>query len=292
MGSALEVFSDLSERLGYNLPDFPLYVRKGDLKLFDRYAAACHWHPDLEFIFVTDGVMECFVNGITVSIDQGNGIFVNSKRLHYGYSSYRVDCSFLVVAVHPSLLGEGMVPCKAYLESKFGANADDYIVLTAQNAWQQEALHCMSLIFDEMNGACNPLQLLSLAVSLCASMGAHIQQGSGHLADLSSSVAVWNMLGYIQRHYDQKITLDDIAAAGSVCRSRCCELFARFVGQAPNSYLMRYRIHKGCEMLRETNRSVCEIAIACGFQSPSYFTYTFRKETGSVPKEYRRQLST
>jgi len=39
---ALEVFSDLSERLNYNFPGFPLYVRRGELRQFERYAAACH----------------------------------------------------------------------------------------------------------------------------------------------------------------------------------------------------------------------------------------------------------
>ena len=44
----LEVFSDMSERVNYNLLGFPLYVREGELCNFVRYAA-CHWHPDLEF---------------------------------------------------------------------------------------------------------------------------------------------------------------------------------------------------------------------------------------------------
>src|SRR5690242_5481341 len=104
MNTALEVFSDLSERLNYNLPDFPLYVRKGRLGHFDRYAAACHWHTDLEFILVLDGAMEYYVNGQIVQLARDCGIFVNSKRLHYGFSSDKTDCTFIVVAVHPSLL--------------------------------------------------------------------------------------------------------------------------------------------------------------------------------------------
>jgi hypothetical protein len=55
MRAVPEVFSDLSEQLNYHLPDFPLYVRQGALLQFDRYAAACHWHSDLEFILVLDG---------------------------------------------------------------------------------------------------------------------------------------------------------------------------------------------------------------------------------------------
>ncbi|WP_442913809.1 helix-turn-helix domain-containing protein [Lacrimispora sp.] len=48
--------------------------------------------------------------------------------------------------------------------------------------------------------------------------------------------------------------------------------------------MMKYRITKSCDMLRETNRTVCNIAITCGFQSPSYFSYIFRSETEYLPK--------
>lgn len=289
MGSVLEVFSDLSERLNYNLPNFPLYVRKGELRQFDRYAAACHWHPDLEFILVLDGSMEYFVNGQTVRIDIGNGIFVNSKRLHYGFSTEKADCSFIVVAVHPALLGEGTNAGKIYLEEKFGLNTNDFILLTAQSLWHREALLSLNQMYNEMNrNTRNPLRLLSQAASLCACMGDHIEQVSGHPADDHSWMAVWKMTGFIHQHYDLKITLDDIAAAGSVCRSRCCELFGKYISQTPNTYLVRYRIQKSCEMLKETNISICEIAFACGFQSASYFSYAFRKETGCVPQDYRK----
>jgi AraC family transcriptional regulator, melibiose operon regulatory protein len=184
-----------------------------------------------------------------------------------------------------------MHACRAYLESKFGADADDSILLMAQTDWQRELLLCLDRIFEEMNAnQANPLRMLALSTGLCADVLSHVQQGTGELADLTSWTAVWNMTGYIHQHYDQKLSLDDIAATGSVCRSRCCDLFTKYVGQTPNHYLIRFRIHKGCEMLRDTKRSICEIAIACGFQSASYFTYTFRKEMGLVPQQYRRQV--
>lgn len=292
MSATLEVFSDLSERLNYNLPNFPLYARKGTLHQFDRYAAACHWHPDLEFILVYSGSMEYFINGQTVHIDPGNGIFVNSKRLHYGFSTDKTDCSYLVVTVHPALLGEGIHAGKAYLEEKFGPNTDNFILLAAQNPWQQEILIFLNQIYDEIHSNTpNLLRLLSQAASMCACIGDHIQQITEQITDEQSWITIRKMTGYIHQHYDLKITLDDIAAAGAICRSRCCELFSKYIGQTPNTYLTQYRIRKSCEMLLETNRSVCEIAIACGFQSASYFSYIFRKETGLVPQSYRRQTT-
>ncbi len=290
MDSSLEVFSDLSERLKYNLPNFPLYVRKGTLRQFNKYAAACHWHPDLEFILVLDGSMEYFVNGQIVNIDTGNGIFVNSKRLHYGFSADKTDCIYIVAAVHPILLGGSTHLGKAYMAEKFGSNADDYILLKTQNLWQQEVLLLINQLYHEIHSHTpNPLRLLSQATALCAHIGDHIQQSSESVDSDKSWVAIWQMTGFIHQNYDQKITLDDIAAAGAVSRSRCCQLFREYIGQTPNTYLTQYRIQKSCEMLWETDRSISEIATTCGFQSPSYFSYVFRKEIGVTPQDYRHQ---
>ncbi|MEI2406049.1 hypothetical protein [Niallia taxi] len=55
MVSKLELFSDLSEKPNYKLPNSPLYVRKEKLCEFEKYTAANHWHPDLEFILVLEG---------------------------------------------------------------------------------------------------------------------------------------------------------------------------------------------------------------------------------------------
>lgn len=291
MFSALEVFSDLSERLNYNLPDFPLYVRKGTLRQFDKYAAACHWHPDLEFILVLDGAIEYSVNRKIVNVGRGSGIFVNSKRLHYGFSSNKTDCTYIVVAVHPSILGEKTHIGKVYLEEKFGPNTNDYILLSPKTDWQREALLLLSELYDEMNKDCrNPLRLLAQATSLCATVAENVQPVSSEFADDQAWQVVLPMVEFTQQHYDIKITLADIAAAGNVCRSRCCELFNKFIGQTPNTYLTRYRIRKSCEMLRETSRSISEIAAACGFQSGSYFSYVFRKELGMIPQDYRKQI--
>jgi AraC family transcriptional regulator, melibiose operon regulatory protein len=291
---ALEVFSDMSERLNYNLPGFPIYARKGELRHFDRYAAACHWHPDLEFILVLEGSMDYFVNGQILHMNKGEGIFVNGKRLHYGFSDEKTDCSFIVVVVHPFVLWENTPVGKAFCELKFGFNADDYILLKTKTSWQVKILALIKQIFEEINRSEeNPLYILSLVTALCACTAENLQLSSGERnnnLNAKSWVAIRKMTGFIFKNYGNKITLDDIAAAGSVCRSKCCRLFGEYIGQTPNTYLTGYRIRKSCEMLKDSNMTVLEVSMSCGFQSPSYFTYIFQKEIGLTPKEYRNQL--
>ena len=288
---ALEVYSDYSERVKYNHPGFPVLVRRNELRRYDQYTMACHWHPDLEFAFVLDGAKDYFVNGQTLRIHKGEGIFVNSKRLHYGFSREKANSSYIVVVIHPSILGEGAKPGKDYMESKFGFASEDFIKLTEQSHWQREALTSIGQIFDEMHGETyNHLRLVSQLTSLCACIGDNIKSAATKHSDERSRLAVWNMVGYVQKEYARKITLDDIAAAGSVCRSKSCKLFNDFIGQTPNAYLTRYRIQKSCELLSETNMPVIEISMASGFQSPSYFTHIFQKETGLTPRDYRRRF--
>jgi len=284
----LEVFSDMSERINYNLPGFLLYARYGELREFDRYAAACHWHPDLEFILVLDGVMDYFVNGQHILVKAGEGIFVNSRRLHYGYSNDNFDCSFLVVVVHPMLLGGETHVGKEYFTVKFGFETEDYILLTNDNEWQKTALETVRSIYEEMHlDSKNPLRLISQAAILCACISDNIKHVSSQKIDEQAWLTVWNMTGFIQKNYTEKITLVDIAAAGSVCRSKCCKLFNEYIKQTPTAYLTRYRIGKAGELLRGTNMSITEIAMACGFQNHSYFSQVFQNECGMTPREYR-----
>ena len=290
MQKVLEVFSDSSERLNYNISDFPLYVRKGTLHQFSRYSAECHWHSDLEFILVTDGSMEYFVNGQIIQIDSGNGIFVNSKRLHYGFSTEQKDCSYIVVAIHPSLLGEFTSPGTIFVKEKFGFETEDFIILNSDFPRHEEISHSMKILLIEINKKTpNLLRLLSEAVSMCAFIGENIKENPSQHSDNLTLNYFWKMIEFIHHNYESKISLDDIAEKGLVSRSRCCKLFNKYIGKSPNTYLNGYRITKSCEMLQETNRTIFEIASACGFQTASYFSYVFRQAMGEIPQAYRKR---
>lgn len=103
-GQEVIVSSDLSERIDYNIPDLPIYARRDALSSFPDYRCPCHWHRDLEFIHVISGQMQYFVNGAIVTLEAGNGLVVNSSRLHYGFSPQQRQCWFTCVVVDPELL--------------------------------------------------------------------------------------------------------------------------------------------------------------------------------------------
>lgn len=67
-------------------------------------------------------------------------------------------------------------------------------------------------------------------------------------------------------------------------------VFKQATGMAPSRYVARLRLEEARRLLCETERSVIDIGLALGYQSPSHFSQVFRKGTGVTPSVYRREL--
>ena len=81
-----------------------------------------------------------------------------------------------------------------------------------------------------------------------------------------------DMVSYIHQHYAERLTLSDIAASGNVCRSKCCKIFKRYLMQSPIEFLNTYRLEISSNLLKDTSKSVTEVAFACGFNHLSYYS--------------------
>lgn len=287
MDSPLHVLSDLSERLDYNVTDFPIYVKKDELSRYG-YEALCHWHPDLEFIYIVSGAMDYFINGKKVRIQQGQGIFVNSRRLHYGFSAQKEDCTFIALVIHPSLFIHSCDRAKVFAEQKFGFANVDYMLLYPHVLWHKTILHSIERLYQEMNTVpFNPLRLLAKAIFICADMGEHMETAENDPKNNGMQMAFLNMTEYIHNNYKEKLTIDKIANAGAVCRSKGCQLFQQYARMTPTAYVTKYRLSKSAELLRDTELSITEIASICGFQSSSYYISLFKRKMGQTPRRYR-----
>ncbi len=281
----LTVHEDASESLHYNYDGFLVYARTDELYRYG-YIALCHWHPDLEFIYIVKGTMDYFINGKTVRLNQGMAVFVNSKRLHYGFSNEKNECTFIAVVIHPGIF-ESAYQSNLLMQNKFGFKNVDYILLYPHVSWQKDVIDQMLLVHDDMIAGQSPLKLLSEAILLIDAISSHIDDIEQEDVDNHDQISFLNMTNFIHNHYDEKLSIEDIAVSGSVCRSKCCQLFKRFVKKSPNDYLTQYRLTKSCELLRDTHLSMTEISMLCGFQTSSYFAAVFKKAFHQTPKEYR-----
>ncbi len=95
------------------------------------------------------------------------------------------------------------------------------------------------------------------------------------------------ILTYIDSHYTDKITLDEISFLFNTNRTAFCKNFKQITGVTFLSYIAEKKIAKIKELLSESKKSVSEISYELGFDNPAYLCRFFKKHTGLTPKEYK-----
>lgn len=96
---------------------------------------------------------------------------------------------------------------------------------------------------------------------------------------------------YINGHFNQKITLEDVADHVGFSKYHFSRLFHEFTGQTYYNYLTHMRISFATQMLAVQDMSISDIAYQAGFSSPTAFSRAFKKITGSTPSEYRESFT-
>ena len=97
-----------------------------------------------------------------------------------------------------------------------------------------------------------------------------------------------NMITYIEEHFAQRITLDNIALSGACCKSRCSSLFKKYLRETPMTYIAKLRLRKSLVTLLDSDKSISDIAYEYGFCGASYYCETFQKYYGISPLKYRK----
>lgn len=104
----------------------------------------------------------------------------------------------------------------------------------------------------------------------------------------SYSPLILNAIKYIHTNYDEDIDLNYLCNKLNVNKSYFCNLFKKETELTFTNFLNNFRIEKSKELLKNTNYSLLNIALASGFKNQSYFSTTFKKITGKSPIEYRK----
>lgn len=96
-------------------------------------------------------------------------------------------------------------------------------------------------------------------------------------------------LEYMQKHYKDKITLEDIAKSAHLSASRLCHLFREQLGTTIFKYLANIRVQRAKYLLLSTDMTCIEICFDSGFSNLSFFNRTFKMCVGITPTKFRSQ---
>lgn len=101
------------------------------------------------------------------------------------------------------------------------------------------------------------------------------------------SDSICAVTSYINKNYDRKFTLDELAKISGYSKSRFSYLFKQFTGYTPTEYQRNIRLNSSCDLLCSTQLSVEEVAFKCGYDDAIYFSKLFKKKYGVSPTQYK-----
>ena len=97
-------------------------------------------------------------------------------------------------------------------------------------------------------------------------------------------------LNLLQTRFRESWSLERLASESGISRARLAQLFRRQIGTSIHKALNKARVEHAQMLLKDSDRSITEIAEDCGFATSQHFARIFRQFTGATAAEYRREL--
>lgn len=265
--------------------------RASTLSHYEGGRFECHFHPETEITLIAEGEMYYQANDKVFLLHAGDAIFVNSNVMHAGWRNGESDCRYYPMNFATVLVSghENSRIEEQYVEPVLRDNLIPYAVFCDQNPEDRPFLDLICAYRNVMWEREEGYELLAKSL-LCRFWFLLYKraraEGSG-CPDRGVS-AVKEAITYMEAHYAERLTLEQIAAVCRFSRSEFCRIFRRYTGRTPFEYLQHLRVRRSLKLLSDPSLSVTEIAERTGFAGASYFAEIFRRYMRISPLQYRK----
>ena len=158
--------------------------------------------------------------------------------------------------------------------SRNGSNVENSVELVEENKRHLMRIRGLKTAEEVIDYTCVAVERMSAKIFTF--------QGLRHASALRKAER------FIRTNFTRKISLQEIADASGLSAPYFSTIFKDEMGENLSSYLNRIRVEKACAMLRETEDSIRQISMVCGFEDQSWFSKIFKSYTGLSPWKYRK----
>ncbi|MDD7389338.1 MAG: AraC family transcriptional regulator [Lachnospiraceae bacterium] len=293
--------TDQKEMKSHGNYRYPVCISYERIGAYESGSFQWHWHPEIELTLFLKGEMIYQINQDSYHVKAGQALFGNCNTLHTGRMLHPgqslPDCEYLSITFHPRILygNDSSILKSRYIDCICAGNTLPSLHLDGSQEWHEQAIsHLLEIhrIAGEKPTAPELRTQIELS-QFWLLLYLWFQDSTKELQpySLKNQERLQHILEFIQNHYQEKISLEDIAGSVNICRSECCRFFKAQIGETLFHYLLHYRIQQSLPLLAETSLSITEISEQTGFSSPAYFSRIFHKFTGISPAAYRKKAN-
>ncbi len=244
------------------------------------WVSLMHCHTFTEFMYIEKGEGEIVTQSASFSVRRSDFVVVPPGFHHTEKSSTKDMMEYFV-------LGVSNIALKDY------AAGDEYNPVFPLGRYEAKIGEEMRRLFNvlskteagyDVEAASVFLSMMALLLRLPSSPILLCETDSG-------GHRMMEIRDYIDTHYMEPLTLDDLAERFHLSKFHLVRKFTESCGISPKAYLEKRRMREAGYLLSTTELSVTEIASTLGFSSSSYFTQRFRISKGMTPVEYRKNAA-
>ena len=272
-----------------------------------------HRHEYFEMLFVERGTLINRFKGEDVAMKAGDLLIMKPYVLHVLEDARRKTprkaycCSFLPQTVDSGIqsleeLKASRSPNK-YFFKPFLALAEEGVsaVQLQVNAGQRDRLAGFFSQLKETTHDCSEkghaltkCHFLSLLTFLAEQHDRDRVRNQTVQIELAVPVSRYQSglrktLGYIHDHFEEPLSLKDMAAMSGASETYFCRLFKHETGMTFLNYLNSLRIEHACVLLRDTCDNALDVCYQVGFNDYTHFSRQFKKNTGRSPGDFRKK---
>lgn len=107
---------------------------------------------------------------------------------------------------------------------------------------------------------------------------------------VSNTDSFEQLINYIDTHFSEKLTLQQLAGMFFINPNYCCMLFNKYKNMTFSQYLTRIRVNEAAKLLKDTTLPLEKVSAMVGFPDYFYFSKVFKKYNNLSPKDYRKNL--
>ncbi len=256
--------------------------------------ANAHIHESIEILYIAEG-------GYTVQLDEeeyklfeGDLILARSGIIHSTVSDAASKHAYYVFKIRPELLRELATP---QTENAY-ALALSLPKPTSKSCWRKDeippetkaGLEALIRDFEKDTPYADvAIKLAAGAVLLGLLRTDTAEAGGSSGVGREMAKYVYEATAHIRRHYAEPIAAQTMAQRLNMSYSYFSRIFKEVTGKSFKEYVNTVRINRAEHLLLASDKSVSEIADACGYNDVSYFIKVFRETKGVSPKAYKKE---
>lgn len=266
--------------------DFPFAYYK---EKYSNHMIHLHWHPEIELLYGISGELAVTVSEDKYILKTGDIFFTNPEELH-SYSPHSEEVQYHAAVFSTSLFQfkEQHVFEQHFTSPLVDGELKFPRLITNEHPKYKLIAPIVHKLFNQ-DIQSKTMVFADLTLLFCTLLEHSMLETVAGETVLKKSEDVKLCIQYMEDNYGRKITLAELADLVHMTPNYFCNYFKKQTGLTPFTQLNNIRVRRASKLLRNTKKSIAEIAEACGYENVSFFIRKFKETRGCRPTDYRKK---